>query len=111
MFMHKDDDCQCKAIQELECRLGRECGEFVAVSTSGGDVKFGWIDSVDDGLLQLQFVAFFSPACPCEPVFALEALVPIYQITGVLKDPCVDDPKGQSAVDRHNRMRDASSPK
>jgi len=69
----------------------RECGEFVAVSTSGGDVKFGWIDSVDDGLLQLQFVAFFSPACPCEPVFALEALVPIYQITGAV-------PKGSELV-------------
>ena len=110
MFMHKDDDCQCKAVQELECRLDHECGEFVVVATTGGDVKFGWVDGVNDGLLQLRYVAFYSPACPCEPLFASQATVPVYQITDVLKDPCVDDPKRQAAVDRLTRMRDAGAP-
>ncbi len=110
MFMHKDDDCQCKAVRELECRLSHECGEFVAVATTGGDVKFGWVDGVDDGLLQLVYVAFYSPACQCEPIFAFQATVPVYQITDVLKDPCVDDPKRQAAVDRLTRMRDAGAP-
>lgn len=110
MFMHKDEDCLCQAVHELEGRLGRKCGEFVAVATTGGDVKFGWVDRVEDGLLKLQCVAFYSPACPCEPVFAFKAFVPVYQITDVLKDPLVDDPKRQEAVDRLNRMRNSNSP-
>jgi hypothetical protein len=107
--MHKDDDCQCKAVKELECRLEHKRGEFVAVATTGGDVKFGWVDDVDDGILELRYVCFFSPACPCEPVFAFKALVPVYQITDVLKDPHVDDDKRQAALDRLNRMRDSSA--
>ncbi len=88
MSHQHEASCVCDAIHRLECLF--RCGDFVAIATTGGDIKFGWVEKVDDGLLGLKFVAVFSPACPCEPILAPRVVIPLSQVTDVLVDPDVD---------------------
>lgn len=85
------DNCQCDAVEELEERLSRGHHRFVGISTTSGDLKFGWVHEVCHGILKLRYVLFFGRACPCAPLFAYEALVPVYQITDVLENPDMRD--------------------
>jgi len=88
MMHHCDsENCQCEAVEELEERLSYCHDRFVAISTTSGDIKFGWVNEVRRGILKLRYVLVFGPACPCAPLFADEAMVPVYQITDVLEDP------------------------
>lgn len=83
--LDRSEDCLCETVEELVCLLKRKHKNLVGVATVGGDVKFGWVHEVRDEILILKYVAFFSPACPCVPVFSYKTIVPIYQITDILE--------------------------
>jgi hypothetical protein len=93
----RTQDCVCEAVDELEWLLRRKRDEFVVVATAGGDVKFGWVHKVCDDVLVLKFVAFYSPACSCAPLFAYKAIIPLYQITDVLEGLEMSDERYRDA--------------
>lgn len=96
----------------LAKQLGCHQWDFVAVSTEGGEVWFGYIYKVKHGLLKLVYVAFYSPACPCEPVYSDKALIPIDQITGVQFDiyygpaPATETPAQKQIRDAINFVKE-----
>lgn len=99
------EDCVCDAVEEIACLLSRKRHDPVVVATTGGDVKFGWVEKVDDEVLILKFVAFYSPACPCAPLYAYRAFVPLYQITDVLDAPKMADTPYEDAFRRIESWR------
>jgi hypothetical protein len=101
----KDQDCVCEAVEELECLLTRKHHEFVAIATTSGDVKFGWVHKVHNEVLLLKFVLFYSPACPCAPLFAYKAFIPLYQITDVLDAPDMGEKPYRDAFQRIDAWR------
>jgi len=106
MVHHCDSkNCQCEAVEELEARLSCWHHRFVAISTTSGDLKFGWVNEVCHGILKLRYVLVFGRACPCAPLFADEALVPVYQITDVLENPNMCDKPYREGFQRIDGLR------
>ena len=98
-------DCVCEAVDRLGWLLRKKHGEFVVVATAGDDVKFGWVHKVCDDVLILKFVAFYSPACPCAPLFAYKAVIPLYQITDILEGLDLSDERYQDAFQHIESQR------
>lgn len=56
-------------------------------------------------VLILKFVAFYSPACSCAPLFAYKAIIPLYQITDVLEGLDMSDERYRDAFQRIESRR------
>jgi hypothetical protein len=83
---HRRSEDRGRGVEELAERLRQRRGRPVVVATAGGEVRFGYVGGVDEGLLVLHDVAFYSPACPCQAVEAGTSWVPLKAITDVLEE-------------------------
>lgn len=89
---HRRSDEKGGVVEALSARLRLRRGRPVVVATLGGEVRSGYVAGVEDGLLTLHDVAFYSPACPCQAVQAGTSLIPVRAITDVLEELVM--PKG-----------------
>ncbi|KAA9030684.1 hypothetical protein [Niallia endozanthoxylica] len=76
-----------ESAEELQDKLDNLKGDFVALQTEGGQIWYGYVGDVEDGLVKLKYVEAYTPACPCETIWWFDrAWVVINQITGILYD-------------------------
>lgn len=103
-----------ESLEELKEKLEDLEDEFVVLETDGGQEWFAYVDEVEDGWVKLKYVEFYSPACPCNPLFYNRALVAINQITGVISDiyyypPGAASPAGGTRMDAVKRVQDRAA--